>query len=120
MKTPFITAYLPRRDVEGIFKSASMEPPPEDTPVKEPKPDWGHRAKIVGSGLLGMGVGTLAGFGAMELADRAHGPSGLPASVLNKAVPLAGAGAGVMYSLWKAREMEKLRHAVKPSSDDQP
>lgn len=114
MKAPCITAYLPRAAVEGIYKIAELEPPPA-----EERPDWGQRAKLVGSGLLGMGVGTLAGFGAMELANRHH-PSGkgLPASTLNKAVPIATAGAGLMYSLWKAREQEKLRRAVKPSPDD--
>lgn len=113
MKTPHISQYLSGRELGAIYKTAEADLPTEE------RPDWGQRAKLLGSGLLGMGVGTLAGYGAMELANRSY-PGGLQASALNKAVPVASAGAGLMYSLWKAREMEKLRRAVKPSSDDKP
>lgn len=122
MKTPHIREYLPSDALTSLYKSAEMAPP-EEAPVE--RPDWGKRLKLIGSGLAGAGVGTLAGFGAMELADRALGGGGaasarmgIPASALNKIVPVASAGAGLAYALWKAREMEKLRHAVQSSPDD--
>lgn len=119
MKAPHLTEYLSDRDVDGIYKSASVEQP------REQKTDWKQVAKLLGAGAAGSAIGGLAGFGAMELADRALGGGGaasktmgIPASVLNKIVPIAGAGAGLTYTLWKLREMEKLRHAVQPSPDD--
>lgn len=118
MSLPSIHQYLSLEEVRGIYKAASVEPE---------KADWAQRAKAVGSGLLGMTVGGLAGFGGMEAADRLLGGggagspnTGIPSSALNKIVPLATAGAGLTYALWKAREMEKLRRAVKPSPDDKP
>ena len=127
MKTPHINEYLSPREVAGIYKSASgMEEAPPTEPVKE-KTDWKQVAKIMGTGALGMGVGTLASFGGLELADRVLGGggaassrTGIPVPVMNKLVPIVGAGAGLTYSLWKAREMERMRRAVQPSSDDKP
>lgn len=125
MKAPHIREYLTEEALEGIYKSASMESPP--APPPEQKTDWKQVAKLLGAGAAGSAVGGLAGFGAMELADRALGGGGaasskmgIPASVLNKIVPIAGAGAGLTYTLWKLREMEKLRHAVQPNPDDKP
>jgi hypothetical protein len=120
MKTPHISEYLSFEEVSGVYKCASAEQPAE-----KKKTDWKQVIKLLGAGAAGSAVGGLAGFGALELTDRALGGGGaasskmgIPSSVLNKIVPIAGAGAGLTYTLWKLREMEKLRHAVQPSSDD--
>ncbi len=122
MKLPLITEYLSPAEVQGICKLASEEPAPAAPPPlhEDGKPDWGRRAKIVGAGLLGMGAGTAAGFGGMHLANKAFGPSGIPHSALNVAVPVLGGAAGLAYSLYKAKEMEEIKRAVKPRNDDEP
>lgn len=84
----------------------------EQEPVKKP---WSHAAKTVGTGLAGLGVGTLAGYGAskgLQAALRSKGVE-VPDSLLTtKVLPLAGGGAGTAYALWKAKEMEELKRAV--------
>jgi hypothetical protein len=114
MKMPMLTEYLSPQEVQGICKIASAPPQGE--------PDWKQRAKIVGAGLLGMSAGTALGFGGMELANRlhmkAHGGKGIPSSALNIAVPALGGAAGLAYSLYKAKEMEEIKRAVKPQPDD--
>ena len=110
MKPPMLTQYLSPEEVQGICKLASEE-----------RPDWGRRAKIVGAGLLGMSAGTALGFGGMELANRAHMKAhgtGIPSTALNIAVPVLGGAAGLAYSLYKAKEMEEIKRAVQPRSDD--
>ena len=107
MKTPSITEYLSKSEVESLCKMAS----PEE------KPDWGKRARIVGSGLLGMAGGTVAGYGAGKLLDLLHGTP-IPKAHLNLAAPLVGGAAGLAYNLYKARELEELKRAVKQNPDD--
>jgi hypothetical protein len=109
---PLLTEYLSPAEVQGICKLAS----------EHEAPDWKRRAKIVGAGLLGMSAGTALGFGGMELANRLHmkanGGHGIPHSALNAIVPALGGAAGMAYSLYKAKEMEEIKRAVKPHPDD--
>lgn len=118
MKSPLITEYLSAAEVQGICKLAAAEPPAPP----QGDPDWKRRAKIVGAGLLGMSAGTAMGFGGMELANRLHmranGGHGIPHSTLGIAIPALGGAAGLAYSLYKAKEMEEIKRAVKPHSDD--
>lgn len=115
MKAPLLTEYLSPEEVRGICKLAAPVQP-------EGEPDWKHRAKIVGAGLLGMSAGTALGFGGMELANhiykQTNGGHGIPHSALSIAVPALGGAAGMAYSLYKAKEMEEIKRAVKPRPDD--
>lgn len=80
------------------------------------KSRWLQGAKIVGGGLLGMGLGHLAGVGtgkAIEhFVDRAGGNS---ANVAQKLLPIAGGALGVLYPMWKAREQQELKDAIQSS-----
>jgi uncharacterized membrane protein YebE (DUF533 family) len=75
-------------------------------------------AKTVGSGLAGMGLGYLAGGGAMRLADKIHGKP-IPSSSVIGALPILGAASGLAYNLYKAQEAEEIRRALE-SSNHQP
>lgn len=76
-------------------------------------------AKILGVGALGFGAGTAAGMGAGYAADtiakRLAGKP-IPRGPVMKLAPFLGAGAGIAYSIYKAREQEALQHALKGST----
>ncbi len=110
---PSLRQYLRPEEVRGIYKSAGVELPPGEQ-------DWGRSAKIIGTGLLGMTVGTLGSFGALELARKYHPQGGQLASKLLPFAPALGGAAGLTYALWKAREQEELKRAVKPRPDQEP
>lgn len=72
-------------------------------------------ALILGAGTLGFGTGTLAGMGGGYLADKAYEKvtgRRIPSSALHIAAPLVGAGAGIAYAMYKAKEQEAIRRAL--------
>jgi len=73
----------------------------------------------IGTGLAGMGVGTLAGYGAGKGVEALLRKRGIDISPRKLMLPatIAGAGSGIAYSLWKAHEMEALKRAVEGSRD---
>lgn len=122
MKIPAINEYLSPAQVQGICKMANIHPEPDVDEDDVPKVrDWARTAKLVGASALGMGMGTLGGYGIGRLADHVHG-SRIPMSVVSRLLPPAvlGAGSALAYSLWKAREAEELKHALKPDPNYQP
>lgn len=104
---------LPKDVVETMSKLASE---PAESPVTEPSPApppptaW-DKAKPYVAGIAGTAVGTLAGAGALHLADQAHQrfkgtPLPLPARAI---MPLAGGAAGLLYHLASQRQAEELQ-----------
>jgi hypothetical protein len=72
--------------------------------------------KHVGAGVLGYGAGTAAGKGLGLLAGKVDRGGLVPgAGIARTVAPLAGAGLGVAYSLWKAHENEAIQRALKGS-----
>ena len=98
--------------LEVLSKMAEEEAPPQ-------KNHWGRAAKVLGSGLLGMGGGMLAGVGAGKaiehFVDRAGGNS---ANVAQKVLPIAGGALGLLYPMWKAREQQELRDAFQGTGSE--
>lgn len=101
---------------------------PGDVPSKEKKAEEprapGEKAKSVaktiGTGLLGFGAGSLAGAGGAMLLDKWHEAATgqkIPIGTLFKAAPLVGGAFGLAYNIYKARELEELRHALESKSD---
>jgi len=120
MKLPCITEYLSPEQLQGIYKVANMQHADEDEEEVPKVRDWRRTAKIVGTGLLGMSVGTGLGFGGGYLLDRHYGR--IPQATVARMLPPAmlGLGASVAYSLWKDREAEELKNAVKPDPHYKP
>jgi len=110
---PSVRDYLPEH-APGLLKLALPDPPPEDEPKKEhsdnelPTHPALHAAKTIGGGLLGFGLGTLAGQGLHSLAERANVPMGPVA----KAAPALGGLFGAAYHMYKQKELEELQHAL--------
>jgi len=110
---PSIYDYLPEH-AEGIMKLALPEPPPEsDTPkehgdVQLPAHPALHAVKTMGGGLLGFGVGTLAGQGLHALGEHMNVPMGH----VGAAAPLLGGLAGAAYGVYKQKELEELKRAL--------
>lgn len=107
MNTPSIFAYLPKH-ASAIWKLADAEEQYPKNPVR-------HGALTVGAGLAGMGLGTLAGYGGSELLSKAFkGLTGkkIPTAALHVPASIAGAGLGLAYQLYKAKEQEELHRAV--------
>ena len=73
-------------------------------------------AKIVGTGALGLGVGTAAGMGAGYLANKAY-KGGIPRNTLLLAAPVLGAGAGIAYAMHKKKEQEAIRRVLEDPTD---
>jgi hypothetical protein len=111
MTTPSLFSYLPAGDAAALCKLAEGE-------VKK-------HVRAAGSLLaapLGMGVGTLAGFGAGQLANKAykHVTGGdIPHALTLAALPVLGGGLGLAYNLAQARQVEAMRDALE-SSDNKP
>lgn len=71
--------------------------------------------KVLGAGALGMGAGTaaglLAGYGADKVFGKVTG-SKIPRGLLYGVAPMLGAGAGIAYSVHKAKEQEEIQRAL--------
>jgi hypothetical protein len=87
--------------------------------AEELEPTTGQKAqsaaKIIGTGLLGFGAGSLAGVGSAMLADKWHEAATgqkIPTSTLYKVAPLVGGAMGLAYNVYKAKELEELRRAL--------
>lgn len=74
--------------------------------------------KHVGTGALGLGLGTAVGKGAGHLLGKLDKAGPVPGARIAKWVgPAAGAGMGLAYSLWKQKEHEEIRRALKNSDN---
>ena len=109
MNTPSIFEYLPKYAHVLIKTAMPLEVQGERdaqiTGAQIERPAW-HAAKTVGAGLLGFSVGSLAGAGTgMLLGDKTpYLESALGGTLL-------GAGAGLAYHKWKAKELQELQRA---------
>jgi hypothetical protein len=65
-------------------------------------------AKVIGLGTLGMGAGTLAGYGAGKLLEKAVGPGNIAPGALRIAGPVLGGGLGLAQALWMARAQKEI------------
>lgn len=112
MSTPFLFSYLTAEDAEAICKLAAGE---KKNKAKEV-------AKIVGTGILGAGVGHLAGGLAVHAANKLHqklyGTPIARSPSMGAVMPVLGAGAGLAYSLYKAKELEELRRALETNNNE--
>lgn len=90
---------------------APQPPAPEAAaPLPKKGREWGRAAATLGLGTLGFGAGMAAGYGG-ALALENYAPT-----VARRAMvlaPLLGAGAGLAYNLWKQKEMEEIKDALK-------
>lgn len=114
---PSLFSYAPEC-VLAITKIAMQETPsdtgetPDDGMDRQlPKHPALHAAKTIGGGALGLGVGTLAGYGAGQLARRLTN-NRIPAGPLIKAGPVLGGLGGLAYTIYKQRESEELNRAL--------
>lgn len=106
MNTPTLLSYLSLEEVVSICKLAEAPPAPEQKP---------HPIKPILAGALGMGAGTLAGFGGAHLANKAYkhfSGKDIPNPYLMAAVPILGGGLGMAYNLAQAHQMEQMRRAA--------
>jgi hypothetical protein len=110
MSPPTIFEYLPKY-AHVLLKSAMPlevqgERDNQITGAQVERPAW-HAAKTIGTGLLGFGVGSLAGAGTgMLLGDRApYLESALGGTLL-------GVGSGLAYHRWKTKELQELQRAL--------
>jgi hypothetical protein len=107
MTLPSILDYCP----EILEKTAESE---------RPRGGIARGLKVLGAGTLGFGAGTLAGAGALELANRAHQHAygmPIPTNTFYKIAPVLGGAMGLTYALFKAREQEELRRAFQNQPD---
>ena len=109
MSLPTLFSYLPREDAEAICKLATGDS------------DADKKTRAMGpvlAGVLGTGVGTMAGVGLGHLGNkaiRALTGKNIPPAVLYGAIPLLGAGAGLAYNLAQAHQVEEMKRAVENS-----
>jgi hypothetical protein len=99
-------SYLPFEQAVALCKLAEAEEKPSRI---------GGLARSVGVPLLGMGAGTVAGFGLGRAADQLHERvtgKKIPVAHLAKVAPLLGAGMGLAYSMYKAREAEDVNRVL--------
>lgn len=100
-------AYLPLDHAVSICKLAEEGQPPPSR-IK-------GIARAVGVPLLGLGAGTVAGYGLGRAADQLHERATgkkIPVGHLAKVAPLLGAGMGLAYSMYKAREAEDVNRVL--------
>lgn len=93
-----------------LVKTAEEQAPP----TKDDKPHpYRAAAKVVGKSLLGFGLGQLAGAGVGKVIGgiTEHG-GGNSADVARKVMPVLGAAAPVLYSMWRSREKKEVQDAV--------
>ena len=80
--------------------------------VEEKKPGViGPASKIIGKGLAGLTLGTVAGYGTGKAVEHLSGRK-IPMKYVTAVPAIAGAGLGIAHSLWKARELEALKRVV--------
>jgi hypothetical protein len=96
-----------------------------DCLTKMAEEDMGKRRlralKHVGAGVLGLGLGTAAGKGVGYLLGSLDKAGPVPGARLARWIgPLAGAGTGLAYSLWKQQEQEEIDRALKGTSQQAP
>lgn len=100
-------SYLPLEQAVALCKLAEQ---------KEEKPSRiGGVVRAVGVPLLGMGAGTVAGYGLGRAADQLHQHATgqkIPVKHLAKVAPLLGAGMGLAYSMYKSREAEDVNRVL--------
>lgn len=112
MNAPLIIEYLPKYAHVLLKRAAPLEYQGEkDLQMmgrELPKRPGLHALKTVGKGLMGMGAGTLAGYG---LAGALHKHSPIDTKYLVPASALLGGGLALAHSLWKARELKELQRA---------
>jgi len=100
-------SYLPLEQAVALCKLAGAE--------GEKPSRIGGIARSVGIPLLGMGAGTVAGYGLGRAADQMHERATgkkIPVGHLAKVAPLLGAGMGLAYSMYKAREAEDVNRVL--------
>jgi hypothetical protein len=109
MSTPFILSYMSPEQVSSLLGENNVK-----------TAGVGKGLGVVAKGLAGFGVGTAAGYGVGHLADKvfqvATGER-IPGSLLVPAATLLGAGMGLAYSTYKAKELEELQRALKEKRD---
>jgi hypothetical protein len=109
--TPTLFSYLPEEAAVQLCKMA------EEAPKKRPNP-----LGPIAAGALGMGVGTLAGFGGAHAVNAIYkhtSGKSIPIPYLTAAAPIIGGGLGLAYNLAQAHQIEAMRHAAE-SPDDKP
>lgn len=105
MSTPPIFSLLPLEKVQALIKTATVA----------------EAAGTVGKGLLGFGVGTAAGIGGAAVINKIYKASTgeqIPPHLLVPAATMLGAGMGLAYSMYKAKELEELQHALKARKNE--
>ena len=92
----------------------------EKAAEEKPKSRVKEVAKTVGKGVAGMALGSAAGLGTGKLIEygaRRMGAVIPKSSLVRYGLPIAGAGLGTAYSLWKAREQQELKSALEDTQD---
>jgi len=110
MSTPTLFSYLSPDVAASICKLAA-----EDSKAK-------RVARTAVTGMMGLGLGTLAGGAAFQGARYGYEKSMgklLPQTPFAAVAPVLGGAAGLAYSLYKAHELEEIRRALE-STDDKP
>jgi hypothetical protein len=75
-------------------------------------------AKVIGSGLAGLGAGYAVGAGLGKGIEHVVGRvGGNPADAARKIAPVAGTALGVLYPMWKAREQQEILNAIQRARD---
>ena len=92
---PLLHEYLPDY-AEALIKVAF---------TADQRQEFRRKAGVVGSGLAGMGLGTLAGVGVGKLLEHSMGKP--PAKSIMYAGPLLGAASALAYNLYKKKERAK-------------
>jgi len=106
MRAPTLFSYLSEEEGSALCKLAE-----EDSPAKRKMRAMGPLL----AGVAGMGTGTLAGFGAVQLANKAYkhfAGKNIPAAVLLAGAPIVGGGLGLAYNLAQAHQMEAMRREL--------
>ncbi len=103
MSLPTLFSYLPEEVATQLCKFAEEESRAEKI------------SRTAARGLVGTGVGMLAGGGAAygggKLYEHLSGKK-VPSSSLYAIAPVLGAASGLAYSLYRANEMEEFRRAL--------
>lgn len=105
-----LSDYLPAEEAAAIYKFAEAE-----------NGESKNKLKSVLKGALGMGVGTLAGFGASHLADKAYQHytgQPIPSKALLAAVPILGGGLWLAYNLAQTAQQKELDRASNQGTDN--
>ena len=113
MKLPIAEALLKMANLPDPPPDSGEAPDPEQNALPTSDKPWLHAAKAIGTGALGIGIGTAAGSGAALGLQKLLGKETFTRSRLMKAGPVLGGVMGLAYNQYKARETEELRNALK-------